>query len=437
MAIIRIHERGLGVSGPVVSIDGQEYPVKLADPFAAKDEERLEWYFEKHLLFAFVNKVRAREASASIARYGETLFNQVFADRRAYGRYQAALQQGVETLEFEVAGSPDFHRLHWEALKDPDLPQPFALQAPFVRRNFQPQTIQAGQRPSPTINLLVVSARPGGQRDVGYRTISRPLVNALRQANLRVQIDILRPGTYEALEQHLEQTQDRFGAGYYHVIHFDVHGALRSFDQFVKEEQALPAGALSFQKRYGRSELPPYEGLKAFLFLESSEEGKADQVEATELAKLLLQHQVPIAILNACQSGMQVGDRETSLGNQLMQAGIQIVLAMSYSVTVTAAERLMQRLYQELFAGGNLAAAIRAGRLELFNRKDRRGYYNQIVDLEDWLLPVVYQNQPQQLKTARVHAGRGESVLRAPGGALPGTQGQLCLCRPRPGHPQH
>ena len=27
-----------------------------------------------------------------------------------------------------------------------------------------------------------------------------------------------------------------------------------------------------------------------------------------------------------------------------------------------------------------------------------RAYYNQTIDLEDWLLPVVYQNQPQQLR---------------------------------------
>lgn len=56
-------------------------------------------------------------------------------------------------------------------------------------------------------------------------------------------------------------------------------------------------------------------------------------MEATELANLPLHYQAPIAILNACQSGKQVGDRETSLGSQLMQAGIQTVLAMGYSIS--------------------------------------------------------------------------------------------------------
>ncbi|MCB8967478.1 MAG: hypothetical protein H6660_11350 [Ardenticatenaceae bacterium] len=29
--------------------------------------------------------------------------------------------------------------------------------------------------------------------------------------------------------------------------------------------------------------------------------------------------------------------------------------------------------------------------------KERRAAYNQVIELEDWLLPVVYQNQPVAL----------------------------------------
>ena len=401
MTTITIKEQGTAAAGPVVSIDGQEYPFTLADPFTAQDEQLLEWYFEQHLTRPFVNQVKARTAAAGITAYGHTLFDQLFADRRAYARYQRALQQGIEKLAFEIAGTADFHHLHWEALKDPDLPQPFVLQAPFVRRNVQPQTISAELRSSPTINLLVVTARPDGAGDVGYRTISRPLVGALRQAGLRVQVDILRPGTFQALVDQLEGVQDRWGTGYYHVIHFDVHGALLDYAEYtavMEKKEARPARPLAYQVGFGRRDLPPFGGLKAFLALESGEAGRPDLVEAGQLAALLLLHQVPIAILNACQSGKQVGASETSLGSQLLGAGMQAVLAMGYSVTVTAAERLMASLYRQLFSGAALAAAIRAGRLELFNRKDRRGYYNQVVDLEDWLLPVVYENQPQQLK---------------------------------------
>src|SRR5205085_1418105 len=99
------------------------------------------------------------------------------------------------------------------------------------------QKLPLSIRSSPTINLLIVTARPSGKRDVGYRTISRPLVEALRNANLRVQVDILRPGTYKALENHLRETTAKHGEGYYHVIHFDVHGAVLTYEQFLRLSQ--------------------------------------------------------------------------------------------------------------------------------------------------------------------------------------------------------
>ncbi|MFQ5814823.1 MAG: hypothetical protein ACE5I2_16720, partial [Anaerolineae bacterium] len=194
MALISIRERGVTTAGPVVSLDGQEYPITISDPFSEKEEALLEWYFEEHLRFPFVRQVDAREAAESITRYGEALFQQVFADPEAYARYKEGVQAGLDTLRFEIAGSPEFHRFHWEALKDPKLPQALALQAPMVRKNLVPQPVRARVRSSPTINLLIVTARPGGARDVGYRTISRPLVEGLRQTDVPVRVDIVRRG---------------------------------------------------------------------------------------------------------------------------------------------------------------------------------------------------------------------------------------------------
>ena len=65
---------------------------------------------------------------------------------------------------------------------------------------------------------------------------------------------------------------------------------------------------------------------------------------------------------------------------------------MGYSVTVSAAELMMPMLYRQLFAKNDLAAAIRHAREALFNQKERRAYFDQKIDLEDWLLPVVYQS---------------------------------------------
>ncbi|MEM9980147.1 MAG: CHAT domain-containing protein, partial [Cyanobacteria bacterium P01_D01_bin.2] len=169
--------------------------------------------------------------------------------------------------------------------------------------------------------------------------------------------------------------------------------------------------------------MQPYDGVKAFLFLEGATKGKADPVEAGELGELLINKGIPVCILNACQSGKQVRAEsadsleesavETSLGSRLMAAGVQMVVAMGYSVTVSAAALMMEKLYGQLFAQKGIPEAIRLGRKELYNQKNRRVYFNQIVELEDWLLPVVYANREVDLKLRQMDFEEEEAYYEA------------------------
>ncbi|GAB6039507.1 tetratricopeptide repeat protein [Endothiovibrio diazotrophicus] len=398
MTLLTIREQpGADGANTVVSFDhGPEHPATVSDPFDEKQETDLEWYFEEYLKFPFIEEVRYQRAAASIGPYGEKLFRQLFSTPEVIEEYGPIKKAGIENLIIEIKGSPEFHRLHWEALKDPKLPRPFALECPLLRRNLTPPNADARPRPADTLRILLVTARPFGERDVAYRTISRPLVESLENARLPVAVHILRPGSYRALVEHLEATRDHHGAGHYHVVHFDAHGAVLDHAQVAKLEESSHPERYLFKGRFGRDEIEPYEGLKGFLFLDHPEGGD-DPVADHELAALLTGHGIPVAILNACQSGKQVGERESSLGARLMSAGVQWVLAMGYSVTVTAAERLMTALYHALFDGAPLPAALRRARLRLHNEKERRVYYDQRVALEDWLLPVVYENRPVAL----------------------------------------
>lgn len=129
---------------------------------------------------------KAKAAAVSIATYGEALFEQLFADRRAYGAYRNALAGGIANLKFEIlSSSPEFHAIHWEALRDPELKRALACEASMVRKTIKVAPLPAVVRTSPTLNLLVVVARPNVETDVDYRTISRPLVDALRQTDLQ------------------------------------------------------------------------------------------------------------------------------------------------------------------------------------------------------------------------------------------------------------
>lgn len=402
--------------------DADEFDgLTIQNPFTAQNEAKLEWHFESYVSFPYLKEVEPQEAQEIIKQAGENLFQQLFGQPQIYSRYQQILNNGLNNLVIEISGSPEFHSLHWESLKDPNLPTAFALDVPILRKDLKPQPLPAVSRETSTINLLIVTSRPQGRRDVSYRTISRPLVELIRNSQLPVKIDILRPGTYEALSKHLDNTTAEHGKGFYHVVHFDVHGALLTYEQFEKIEGEKIATNLTYQiPRYGRPEIKSYEGKDAFLFFDDYHEPKkrdddgfrADAVRADELSNLLLTHGIPIVILNACQSAMELGEQEresnlpvaeeTSLASRLMRAGAQMVLAMSYSVTVTAAEILMRSFYQEIFRGKSLNRAIQIGRKELASRKQRRAAWNYQVSLEDWLLPVVYQKQNVELKTARL-----------------------------------
>jgi tetratricopeptide (TPR) repeat protein len=404
MAVITIREQGKTETGfdATLAIEGNNYQITVSDPFKEKEEQELEWYFEDWLRYPILEQVKADKAAASVKQYGQELFKQVFQTNiNAYSQY-SQLRGDLSQVQIEIESiTPEFHAIHWKALQDPDLPRPLSIDSILIRKSVKPAVIEARVREFPTVNLLVVTARPNADEDVGYRTISRPLVEAIRNAKLRVKIELLRPGTYEALARHLESK----GSGYYHIVHFDVHGALKSYQDFQK---GVEANRYIYAARYGRGKIEQYEGLKAFLALEGENKGEYDLVEASEIANLLTGKGIPVCILNACQSGKQLrspltplnkevkddweDNRETSLGSRLMNAGMQMVVAMSYSVTVTAAEIMMRQIYQHLFDNQDINQAIRLGRRELYCRKGRRAYYNTEIDLEDWLLPVTYCN---------------------------------------------
>jgi hypothetical protein len=313
MSVIEIREDVGRPSGAVLRVDGYDYPVTVTSPFAAEQLRELDWYFEEHLRFPFTDKVRARHAGESITAYGEALFRQLFASEEAREAYGALKKDAYpDWLAITVIGSPAFQGLHWEALKDPKLPRPFALDVPIMRRRrASAPAIEAVAGNSPTLNLLVLTARPDGAYDVGYRTITRPLVATLRQAQLRVDVDFVRPGTWQALEERLEAaTRDR-GAGHYHAIHFDLHGGLLSYEEFMKRQEApSPADRLTLRSRWGRGEITPYEGVKAFLSFQPAQDdasGLGDKVRACHAGESITAYGE--ALFQSFRDGLAIRDR--------------------------------------------------------------------------------------------------------------------------------
>ena len=418
MVVITIREEGRTEEGFTASLhfDGVgNYPLTITEPFTPKQEGELEWYFERWLHRPFLSQVKAERAAKSVKDYGQKLFKQVFeTDFAANGKYRQ-LRENLSDVEIVIESqTPEFQAFHWETMLDPDLPRPLSVQAVMVRKTVKRVAVQGEVNVSPVINVLVVTARPKEDDDIGYRTTSRPLIKAIANSQIPVNVDLLRPGTYEALVKHLEAK----GAGFYHIIHFDGHGSLASYETYKQVRVGVSSDSSQLLKRrYARdNELLPYDGVKAFLYFEGETKGQLDPVEAQEFTNLLTGKRIPVCILDACQSGKQVRETgETSLGSQLMAAGMQMVIAMSYSVSVSAAGLLMEEIYGHLCGQKSFREAIRLGRLELFNRKERQGGWNQTIELEDWLLPVVYSHSPVDLRLREFNPQEEEDFYNSQG----------------------
>ena len=368
--------------------DGAHWNVRVSDPAGETDETDLGWYFEQHLRYPSLDRDKERQAVRKLTSYGEALFGQVFGGAAA-GAYRSLRETSFAGCRLEVTGSAALHRLHWEALHDPDVREPLAVLLPIIRRVAAkaPRLESADLRP--TLNILVVTARPDGRQDVGYRTISRPLLDALQPLGLPVTVNLVRPGTWQALREHVQSATERSGPGWYHAVHFDVHGMLSDY-------RTLEAAMFAGRARFSAGPLEPFEGKRGFLFFETASDGVTEPVTAAAVASLLTAHQIPVAVMNACQSAMQPASG-ASLAQRLTEAGVQASVGMAYSVTVSAAVKAIPVLYRGLAEGAEPGAAVRQVRQELYERPARDAYFNQRLDLQDWMLPVIFERQPVRI----------------------------------------
>jgi len=392
VTVIRVSESAAEPDGSfdvrVAFDDASEYPTTVRDPATPAAEKLLAWYFEEHLRFPFLDKDLERQAVDQLAEYGRSLFGQVLAGAASHD-YRRLRDRSFDGCRLEITGSAAFHLLHWESLRDPDMQTPLAVRLPVTRRVERLPSMFELPPERSSLNILLVTARPFGPADVGYRTISRPLLDAMRQSSQPVTLDLVRPGSWEALRGHLRSQTERHGSGWYQVAHFDLHGGFSAFAE------------LEEQRRKGRYlfgvPVQPFEGNRPFLFFETAAEGKAAPVPASAVALLLAEHRIPVAVLNACQSAMQTGS-EASLAQQLVQAGVPVAVGMAYSVTVSAAALAMPVLYDRLTRGADPVAALHAARQALHDDASRQAYFDQRLDLQDWLLPVGFRQQPVQLR---------------------------------------
>jgi hypothetical protein len=202
------------------------FQVELKNPYDKNTEKEFEWYFEEYIREPYTPELNIEKYPKAISMYGEHLFKSIFPrNSEIHLQYKNIIREnGIEDITIQIIGeSTAIHAIHWESLKDPDLPEPFVVSgAIFYRKNTVTLPIETRVEPSPFINHMIVTARPDEENDVNHRTIQRPLIYIIKNAKLKVKPHILRPGTFRSFAEHLKETPN----GFYHIIHFDLHGNL-------------------------------------------------------------------------------------------------------------------------------------------------------------------------------------------------------------------
>ena len=344
----------------------------LAWPLDDDALEDLRWYLEDYLLAPFgVWEDRGPAVRGKLAGWGEQVFGSVFGSGPARFAYERARGQGLE-LVFR-SDVPGLLALPWELMRDGS--GPVALGSGGISRSLpvadRGRTLEV---PGGKLRVLMVISRPAGTQDVGYQMVARPLLERLDAVRGEVEFSVLRPPTLDALGQVVRQAAD---AGTpFHVVHFDGHGEMPG-------RSAVGGGGLAQARPTMMSGTG--EGVLAF----ERTGGGSDLVGASKVAAALAKGQVPVVVLNACQSGAVGKELEASVATALLKAGCAAVVAMAYSVYAVAAAEFMAAFYESLFAGSTVGQAVTAGRGQLFGR-DARPSPKGDMPLADWLVPVYY-----------------------------------------------
>jgi len=406
-----------------LSLDGGA-PVRTRFTFALspQDDEDLRWYLEDYLVNPFdpAPTIAAR-VETRMKDVGEDLFRKVFeADKDALA------------LWFELRGILNQTRIHvatevkeatsipWELLRDPRGDLPLALSVPaFIRAPISPIKRDLATRHSPPdskIRILLVICRPKAELDVPFRSVASRIVKSLSdEAREFVQLDVLRPPTFEQLGKVLREA--KFRGQPYHVVHFDGHGTYVELIPPQKDEdkKAYELMLQEIRKRLSAIVMGTVRaGKHGYLLFEHPQSNENMMlVDGASLGKLLVENDVAALVLNACQSAMaeaptapltasesnEVGEQIRAFGSlaqEVMDTGVAGVVAMRYILYVETAKRFVADLYAALAQGQSLGEAVTFGRKQLA-MNPLREIGSKPINLQDWCVPIVYEAAPIEL----------------------------------------
>ncbi len=364
------------------SKDGLQETERFPFTFSVSKRDRglIQWYLEEYLTYPYsAFQERAKRTEKLISDRGAELFSTIFhngkdQEQAAIRFYDRAMKDPTKCQVIIKADHPAGWSLPWELMHDPAYGYLAQKTSGFIRS--QPgatMPLQPVRKDKSRVNVLMIISRPGGEEDMPLRSLARPLMEIVREHQDRIKIDVLRPPTYEQLQKVLADKPH-----FYHVLHFDGHGAFprpEDIDYHTFPSEKGSPGQLAFEKAGGG---------KRF-------------VSGAQLGKLLSGKGISVVMLDACQSGMSDPDMlDPSVGGELIKTGALGVIAMAFSVYSHTAVQFMAIVYESFLNGQTLARAVTIAREALAARDERESPIGPI-SLQDWMVPVLFQSGEVQL----------------------------------------
>lgn len=368
----------------------------FTSPVSKKGQQHLRWYSEKYVTGADIDSDTAQKIVKQLPILGKTLFNKVFSKKAAYYLFKKFKDiQAEDRLLTITADHPAILSLPWELLHSPNRGGHFFLdeKPPFsIRRRMQGAGNQLFTiNPKNQLHILFIVSH-SSQADEETKPRTQAILDGLEKHLAgQITLEFLRPPTLNNLQKRLEnQTLPHID-----IVHFN---GCSQFDEMGNLENEAKI-AFSFLSEALKQEANSIEmGQNTGYLCFENDNGNSHLVPAQLFANLLNRHQVPLLILSAQPGTDEKSNNMDSLTAQLAATGIPFVLAMRYSMLTPATQKLFKAFYENLVLGQKIGRALDMARLALYQETERleipRFKERVIIHLQDWFLPVLYQQTP-------------------------------------------
>lgn len=371
--------------------DRESDRLDFTSPLTDQEYKDIRWYLETYgpAYTADVDDQRAQAIEARLSQWGEALFEATLGSRVAQRLFNDFQDRRDDNKLLTISAShPTILSLPWELLRDPtgtylvhDNPR-IAVRRRLPGKGGGRVSFQAKAKGQ--LRILFVVSRPSDAGFIDPRGEVAAVLDAIAQeAADQVAVEFLRPATLDKLVERLEDKRQPA----IDIVHFDGHGAFDPDGSLhERAKQSDPIAATKDARSAANT---------GYLLFENNE-GESALITADTLGDMLNRQEVGLMVLSACQSAAIAGeDAMGCVAARLTHAGIPAVLAMSYSVLVTAARQLFATFYLRLLRGEGTGEALANARRDLFLNKERgerrREQQWVTLKLQDWFLPTLYQ----------------------------------------------